>query len=391
MKSLRVVLAMIEPPLPFGNAAARWYYVLLKGLVERGHRVTAFATCSKPKEIDEARALFPAPRYDLRLYPFPDQGGMAAKLETLRRPYSYMFGPALRADLTAALAGGFDVLHLEQLSCGWLGLGHVERAVLNVHFLYSIDLADAGLGRGGRLQKWQMRRAERLLLRAYPRVSCLSDRLAAAVRAIAPRAETSVVPLGLDPAGYWYIPDDRRTTEPVIGLIGSMDWHPSRSAAVRLLTGVWPRVRERVPGARVQVVGWNARSALRAFVDVPGVEVVENVPDARPYFERIGVMVYPPGRGSGMKVKVLEAFALGVPLVTTAEGVEGIPAEDGVHSGVCEDDEGLADRTVELLLDPARQNRQRAAARALVERHCGPGPTVDAVERLYAAVAGAGP
>ena len=55
MSPLRIVLLMIEPPLPFGNAAARWFYVLLRGLVERGHNVTAFATCSKPEEM--ARAL----------------------------------------------------------------------------------------------------------------------------------------------------------------------------------------------------------------------------------------------------------------------------------------------------------------------------------------------
>jgi glycosyltransferase involved in cell wall biosynthesis len=383
VKPLRIVVAMIEPPLPFGNAAARWYYVLLKGLVERGHRVTAFAACSKPKEIDEALALFPAPAYDLRLYPMPERPGVAAKLETLRRPYSYMFGSDLRADLDAVLAAGFDVLHLEQLSSGWLGLEHTAKAVLNVHFLYSIDLADAGLGR---VALWQMRRVERRLLQAYPVVCSLSDRLAAAVRTIAPRAETPVIPLGLDPTGYPYIPNDRRTAEPVIGLVGSMGWHPSASAAERLLTRVWPQVREQVPNARVQIVGWNAQSALARFLNEPRVTIEENVPDARPYFERLGVLVYPPGRGSGMKVKVLEAFALGVPVVTTAEGVEGIPAEDGVHAGVCEDDEGLVTRTVELLRDPCRQNRQRAAARALVERHCGPGPTVDAVEAVYSRV-----
>ena len=83
MGSRRVVMVMIEPPLPFGNAAARWYYVLLKGLVERGHRVTAFATCSKPEELEKARILFPAPAYDLRLYAFPTGGGLASKWRTI--------------------------------------------------------------------------------------------------------------------------------------------------------------------------------------------------------------------------------------------------------------------------------------------------------------------
>ena len=63
-------------------------------------------------------------------------------------------------------------------------------------------------------------------------------------------------------------------------------------------------------------------------------------------------MVYAPSRGSGMKIKILEAMASGVPVVTTSEGVEGLPAVDGVHAGVCEDDAGLIDRTVALLEDP---------------------------------------
>src|SRR5207237_3412516 len=108
---LRIVLAMVEAPVPFGNAAARCFYVLLRELVARGHRVSAFAACSKPAEMDEARRLFPAPQYDLRLYPFPVRRGLRAKLETLRRPYSYMFSPELRHALEAELARGVDVLH----------------------------------------------------------------------------------------------------------------------------------------------------------------------------------------------------------------------------------------------------------------------------------------
>jgi len=89
-----------------------------------------------------------------------------------------------------------------------------------------------------------------------------------------------------------------------------------------------------------------------------------------------------------MKIKILEALGYGVPVVTTSEGVEGLPAVDGVHAGVCEDDAGLIDRTVRLLTDSAAQNRQRAAGRALVESHCGPKPTVDAIEAIYARMMG---
>jgi len=381
MTPLRVVLVMIEPPLPFGNAAARWYYVLLRELVARGHRTTAFAACSKAREMDEARILFPAPEYDLRVYPFPHRPGLNAKLETLRRPFSYMFGPDLKADLARELAAGYDVLHLEQLSSGWVGLRHAGKAVVNVHFLYSIDLAEAGTGR---LDRWLMTRAEQRLLRSYLRVVTLSDRLAKGVRWTNPRAAVHVVPLGIDPSLYPYISDDRRTAQPVVSVIGSMNWYPSHSAAVRLLTRLWPEIKRRIPNARVQIVGWQARSALKEFLEMPDVTVEEDVQDIRPYFERTGLMLYAPGRGSGIKIKILESFGFGVPVVTTSEGVEGLPAVDGVHAGVCEDDAGLIDRAVALLTDPVRQNRQRAAGRALLESHCGPKPTVDAIERIYA-------
>ena len=92
-----------------------------------------------------------------------------------------------------------------------------------------------------------------------------------------------------------------------------------------------------------------------------------------------------------MKVKVLEAFALGTPVVTNAEGIEGLPALDGVQAGVGAVDAGLIDRAVALLRDPALRASRRVAARALLESHCGPGPTVDAVEAVHESVAGARP
>ena len=162
MKPLRIVVVFLEAPIPFGNAAARWYYVLLRELVARGHRVTAFAACSKEREMDEARRLFPAPEYDLRLYPLPVRSGLRAKVETIRRPYSYMFSAELKRDLETELAVDYDVLHLEQLWAGWLGLTHRDKALVNVHHLVWIDLE--GQKRPtlrNRFEWWLMFRAER--------------------------------------------------------------------------------------------------------------------------------------------------------------------------------------------------------------------------------------
>lgn len=387
MPPLRVVLVMIEAPVPFGNAAARWFHVLLKGLVERGHHVTAFAACSKQAEIDQARELFPPPAFDLRCYSFPRQSGWFSKLQTLRRPYSYMFGPELRQDLHETLAQGFDLLHLEQLWSGWLGLEVVPRTFVNVHYLYSIDLGEAPVTYWK--ERWQRRlmfRAETRLLRAYRHIGTLSDRLSQSIRKVNPSANVYTAAIGLDLGLYPYIPDEARTTDKVVSVFGSMGWYPSQSAAVRLLTRLWPAIYTRVPDARVQIVGWNARSALCQYLDMPGVTIEENVPEIRPYFEKTGVLLYAPGCGSGMKIKIQEALAFGIPVVTTSEGIEGLPAKDGVHAGVCEDDAGLVERTVRLLQDPAEQNRLRAAGRALLEAYCGPGPTVDAIEAIYSRI-----
>jgi glycosyltransferase involved in cell wall biosynthesis len=385
----RIILVLTDPPLPFGTAAGRWYSVLLRGLVARGYAVTAFAVCADPGQAAQARELFPAPAYDLRFYAPHRRQGMLWKLHTLGRPFSYLFGTDLRRDLEAELARGVDVLHLEQHWSGWVGQGHAERALVHVLNLYEIDLADAPTRS---LREWCRRRAvfraERGLLRRFPTIVTLTSRLTERVRRISPGAAVHTIPLGIDASVYPFEPRAEATGSPVVGLVGSFDWQPSYSAGVRLLTRLWPEIKSRVPGARLHIIGRKARGA---FADLAGgldVELHADVPDILPHFRALDVLLYAPGPASGMKVKVLEAFALGVPVVTTADGVEGLPAEDGVHAGICEDDAGLVDRTVALLLDRRRAERQCLAARALLEEHCGPRPVLDRLEGVYAAIIG---
>jgi polysaccharide biosynthesis protein PslH len=131
------------------------------------------------------------------------------------------------------------------------------------------------------------------------------------------------------------------------------------------------------------MVGRSAKSALARFGDIPDLEIHEDVPDTLPYFQQLDVMVYAPPVGSGMKVKVMEAFALGVPVVTTPDGVEGLPAFDRVHSGVCLADDELILRTVEILHNSDLANQYRYKAREMLEATCSPDVTLSKLEKIY--------
>lgn len=388
----RIVVVLPDAPLPFGNAAARWYYLLVKGLAERGHRVTAFVGYAHPGDPEAVRDLFPPGRYDLRLYPHWTPRSLRSKSLAVLKPNSYIHDARCRRELAAELARGFDVLHLEDTWSGWAGRAQAGRALLHVLYLLAIDASGESpvTTAGHRLRLRLALRAERRLLRRYPFIATLTPRLTEQVGAISPASAVFTVPLGLDLGLYAFDPapppSDRA---PVVGLIGSFNWFPSLSAGRRLLERLWPEVKRRVPAARLQVVGRAARSALGDLAaGRPDVTLAQDVPDTLPYFLGTDVLLYAPSRGSGMKVKVLEAFALGVPVVTTSEGVEGLPAEDGVHAGVCEDDAGLIGHTVALLGDPALRARRRRAARALVEAVCAPGVTLDGIEAVHDRILG---
>ncbi len=382
----RIVVVLSDPPLPFGNAAARWFYVLLKGLTRRGHDVTTLAGYDDPDDMARVAEQFPPSTYDVRLFPrAPSRRSPSAKVSTLLQPYSYLYGPELREELDRQRARKFDVLHLEHLWGGWVGLGDRDRSVINIHYLFEIDFRDV-LNRTleDHARQAMTRRAERRLLRSYPTVTTLTPRLTERVQQISPGSTVHTVPLGMDLDLYPFVADRISTDgEPVLGLIGSFDWMPTYTAGVRLLTKLWPEIRRRVPGARLQVVGRKARSSLAAYLDTPGATFLEDVPEIEPYFRATDVMLYAPDRGSGMKVKVLEAFSFGVPVVTTADGVEGIEVIDGIHAGVCEDDQGLVERAVALLRDPKLRCQRRLAARALVEATCGPESVLDRLEAVY--------
>ena len=330
--------------------------------------------------------MFPAPQYDLRCHPIENRNGVAAKLETIRRPHSHLFRDGIRRELSDVLSRGYDVLHLETLWSGWTALDvDPAKVLVNLHYLYAIDDANSTFVdiRTG-LHRALRQRAERNLLRRFGTIAAITPRLESAARNMtAGRVPVYGFPFAIDSTLYRFVPAAERPSRPIVSLVGSMNWRPSHSAAVRLLTRLWPGIKRQLPDAKLQVVGWRARSALREYVDLPDVEIVEDVPDIAPYFKDSSVLVHAADDASGIKVKIVEAMAFGVPVVTNTEGIEGLPVRDGVHLIVSDDDRAIIERTVALLRNVPDQERIRRAARELIETQCSPSRALDAVESCY--------
>ncbi len=382
---MRIVIVTPAVPHPFGNTAARWFYVLITELVARGHEVAVVAATEESEvRVAEAKqrlaqheGKFTLHCHRLKVDPFAPR----RKWQNFVRPFSELIQDReLRELVGRELRQGYDVLHLEQMATGWLGVGN-PRALLNLHYLDVIDWSQrANMTLGERKALWQAQRATTRLLHEVMNVRLLTPRLKEAAEAINPDGRYWVVPFALDTALYPLLPP---AAEPVVGMIGSMHWEPSRSAARRLMTRIWPLVKQRVPTARLYIAGWNAAKYLSDCASQPDVVLAENLEHPSAFFSQAAVMVYAPSRGSGMKVKVMESMAYGVPVVTTWEGMEGIVYQNGRECWVAESDHQLAEKVCRLLENPSERRQMRGAARRLMEEHYSPRPVVDKMIRVY--------
>jgi hypothetical protein len=158
-----------------------------------------------------------------------------------------------------------------------------------------------------------------------------------------------------------------RLVEPVVLLVGTMGYGPNYEGALWMGEQVWPLVTAAQPDAILRVVGQNSER-LEALGGIGGVEIVGAVDDMAPYLDEAMVSVAPIHRGSGTRVKVLEAFAAGVPVVATTIGAYGIDVRVGTDLHVTDDPVEFAAAIVALLNDRAARTAMGHAGRAVYER-----------------------
>lgn len=213
----------------------------------------------------------------------------------------------------------------------------------------------------------QVRRDEQRHCPRFDRCVMITDDDALLLRNHVPDARTAVVPAGLA------VEDYAPVAAPVPGAplrlvtAGSLVFRPTAEGLLEFVRQTWPIVRRRHPDATFRVIG-HCPPGVRAQLEEHSVEVLGRVPEVRSSLEGAHAFVVSLRAGSGLRIKILEAFAFGVPVVSTTLGAEGIPATPGHHLMLADDPTAQAEAIDRLYADPAFNARMRTSARNLVER-----------------------
>lgn len=174
------------------------------------------------------------------------------------------------------------------------------------------------------------------------------------------------IPTGVDASYFQPAPGTEDPSRLVFS--GSMDWMANEDGITFFIESILPLIRQRVPDASLQIVGRSPSQRLLALAGrVPGVHVTGRVEDIRPYVREGAVYVVPLRVGSGTRLKIFEAMAMGKAIVSTSIGAEGLPVEHDKNIILADEPEEFAAQVVRLLRDPAARSSLGAAGRLLVE------------------------
>jgi glycosyltransferase involved in cell wall biosynthesis len=212
-----------------------------------------------------------------------------------------------------------------------------------------------------RVEAHKLRRFEAAMYRRAIMAMACSSVDTGLIRSLCPGIETAVAPNVVDVHEY----PPAAGEEPLAVLYqGGMDWFPNRDALQYFVRDILPLVRKEVPGVRLVAAGRNPSPEFRAqFSDVAALEFTGTLADLRPVIAKAAVCVVPLRIGSGTRLKILEAGAMGKAMVSTSVGVEGLDFIAGKEILVADDPATFARDVVQLLNDPARRKALGEAAR----------------------------
>jgi len=197
----------------------------------------------------------------------------------------------------------------------------------------------------------------------------------------APTARLELLYNGIDLEQF--TPDENRRPDPDrIIYTGNLSYFPNADGIRYFVAEILPLIRREVPSVKLQIVGKDPPARVRNLAS-ESVKVTGFVPDIRAEYLASAVAIAPVRFGAGTLNKVLEPMALGVPVVSTPIGAEGLPFESGTHLMLAGSPEDFARGVVSLLKDPALRRKLSANGMEIVRSNYGWGAVAGTLEDVY--------
>lgn len=392
---MKILLLTQVVPYPPDSGPKIKTYAVLRWLAQQ-HELTLVSFVRSPAEAAAADALRPlchavhtvplrrARRYD-----------MQALVRSMHDPRPFVvLRDESRAmhDLLHSLTAQttFDLVHADQINMAQFAFGLAGLpVVLDLHnAVWTVIERMARASHGAR--RWlllhecaRMRRYEAWACRNAAAVLAVSETDRAALQRVAGPVPIDVVPIAIDVLEQPRI--QRAPDANAMLSVATMFWPPNVDGVCWFGREVHPRVQQAQPESPFYIVGARPARAVQQLASAQSQVVVTGyVDDLRPYQQQTAAFIVPLRAGSGMRVKILEAFANGLPVVSTTIGYEGIAATPDEHLLVADEPRSFADAVVALIRDRRRGEQLADAARALAEARYDWRAVCPAIQQTYA-------
>lgn len=172
------------------------------------------------------------------------------------------------------------------------------------------------------------------------------------------------IPNGVDIERFEFIP--KINLDKQLLFLGSMDYRPNLDSCIYFLKEVFPLIQSKIPNVKLDIVG-RKFCKITDYKSIKGVEFHENVPDIIPYFRKADLLLVPLRYGAGTRIKILEAMAAGLPIITTSKGCEGIAVKNNLHIIIADDPLSFSKAVIKALTNADLKITLAKNARHLVE------------------------
>jgi len=394
---VRILVITTKSPYPLYEGRALRTFNLLKQ-VARKHEIFLLSFVQTPEELEGIEHLRP---FCSHVEAVPLHLGHARwhiAMDVLREVFGVAplhavkyRSRAMRKKLRALLATGtIDVVHLDMLHlgeylklCTGMPVVLIEHNVESVLLRRRMDNASSPLAKlYFYYQYLKLRAYEARLCRLAEQVVAVSELDARALEELA--GITGVTPISNGVDTHYFRALEAPTRANSLVFVGGLTWFPNHDAIRYFCAEVLPRVAAEIPDVSLTVVGKSPQeSSIREIAENPRVRLTGLVDDVRPLISEAAVYVVPLRIGGGTRLKILDALAMGKPLISTSVGCEGLAVVSGEHLLIADSSDAFAREIVRLLRDPALGRRLAAAGRQLVERKYEWSVIAQELDRVY--------